>query len=138
PGKPVSPFKSFLFINNYKIQGDNLMTKVPFGAISVDGGFGKPVDKFNNPTDVENGTLFIESSDDSILTIGPSTTDPDNPYAYNAAFTGKAGAAQVTIKGDADLGDGVRTITGAETFETATGEAVGFGASTVGEFKMPE
>jgi hypothetical protein len=131
-----SPFKSFLFINNYKIQGDNLMTKVPFNAESVNGAFGRPIDKFNNPTDVQAGTLKISSTDDSVLTVGPSETEPDNPYGYNAKFTGKAGAAQVTIEGDADLGEGVKTIGGAETFEVPAGEGVGFGPSTIGDFKM--
>ena len=112
------------------------MTKVPFNAASVDGGFGKPIDKFKNPTDVQAGTLTIVSTDDSMGTVGPSETEPDNPYAYNVKFTGKAGAFQVQISGDADLGEGVNTITAAETFEVPAGNAVGYGESTVGVFKM--
>lgn len=128
-------FTATIFINNYKISGDNLMTQVPFNTLSVEIAFGLPVDAFQNPAQVQPGSLFIESTDDSILTVGPSTTQPENPYAVEVVFTGKAGAAQVTIKADADLGEGVKEITGAETFEVPAGEAVGFSNAVVGEFK---
>lgn len=132
---PIKPtFKGIIFINNYKIQGDNLMTKVPFNSASTEIAFGAPVDKFNNPAQVESGSLQISSTDDSILTVEPSEAQPENPYAVKVKFTGKAGAAQVQISADADLGEGVKTITGAETFETTAGEASGFGAAVVGEF----
>lgn len=127
-------FTATIFINNYQISGDNLMTKVPLNAASVEIAFGSPVDAQQNPAKVQDGSLLIESTDDSILTVGPSDVTPGNPYSVKVSFTGKAGAAQVTIKADADLGEGVKTIEGAETFEVSAGEAVGFGPAVIGEF----
>jgi hypothetical protein len=136
PAEPGFYFPSIIFINNYKIKGENLMTQVPFGAKSVEIEFGKPVDANGNEAQID-GAATISSTDSSIMTVHPSETQPDNPYATKTVFTGKAGAAQVVIKADAKLGEEVKEITGAETFEYPAGEAVGFGSAKVGEFEMP-
>lgn len=114
------------------------MTEVPFGAQSVEITFGAPKDKFQNDAKIEEGSLKIESTDSDVLTVSQSEVNPDNPYGCKVSFTGKAGVAQVKISADADLGEGVKTIEGAASFETVAGEASGFGAPVVGDFKMPE
>ena len=40
--------------------------------------------------------------------------------------------ATITISADADLGDGVKAITGVEPLIVTSGEATGFGPATVG------
>jgi hypothetical protein len=134
----VPKFMATIIIDNFKIKSENLMTEVPFGAKSVEISFGAPKDKFDNPAKIEEGSLKIESTDSEILTVEQSEVNPDNPYACKVVFTGKAGVAQVKISADADLGEGVKTIEGAASFETVAGEATGFGAPVVGEFEMPQ
>lgn len=131
-------FIAILSINNYKIKSENLMTEVPFGAVSVELSFGAPKDKFNNDAKIEDGSLKIESTDSEILTVAQSAVNPSDRYAVKVSFTGKAGVAQVKISADADLGEGVKTIEGAASFETVAGEASGFGSPVVGNFEMPE
>lgn len=70
-----------------------------------------------NPADVQNPTWSV--SDTSLLTITP---DPDGKGAQIAAV-GPLGTAQVQFSCDADLGEGVKTISGQGDVEIIAGEA---------------
>ncbi len=70
------------------------------------------------------------SSDETIMTLSEPTADertakgigPD-VHARWANAVGPAGTAQVQLVADADLGDGVREITGLHDIEVKAGEA---------------
>jgi hypothetical protein len=69
-----------------------------------------------NPTTVQN--QVFASSDETVLVI---VTEPDGTVL--ARTTGKLGSAQIQVTVDADLGEGVRELTGSETVEVVAGEA---------------
>lgn len=79
----------------------------------------QPVDSFGNPARVD-GVPVWGVSDESILDVGPSA---DGLSAIVSAV-GTVGVAQVTVSADADLGDGVRELTGILDVEVLAGEAV--------------
>lgn len=95
----------------------------------VDFEYAQPVDKAGQPADVQTGSVKLKSSDVSVATV---TQDTTNPFKGLIKSVGK-GACQVTISADADLGDGDTEISGEPIDVTVTGgQAVGFGAVTVG------
>jgi hypothetical protein len=84
-------------------------------AISV-----SPVDARGNPAKVDGapvwsvigpGILALETSDDGLSCV--------------ATATGELGVTQVTVTADADLGEGVQTISGLLDVEVIGGMAVG-------------
>lgn len=94
--------------------------------------FGKPVDKKNFPADVQEGSVQIVATDDSI-TVTPVDGDP-----FSADVIAQHPTTDITqpggvkISADADLGDGVLTIEGFEPVLVSAGVASGFGSPTVG------
>ena len=90
-----------------------------------------PVDSNGNPAPVEPGSVTVESSDLSICTV---EKDPDNENKFDilGSNDGSAGVAQIDISADADLGEGVTTITGFIGVEITPKQAVGLGL-TIGE-----
>jgi hypothetical protein len=93
--------------------------------------FGPPVDRKGRPAKVQEGSIAWNISDASARV----EVDPDNPL--KATIIGElpndeSGGATITISADADLGDGVREITGVEPLVVVPADAVGFGAPTVG------
>lgn len=97
--------------------------------------FGKPVDKKGFPTSIQGAPGFAASDD--AITLTPVDGDP---YSVDVAgnhpsAAGDDGvtpvAGSLTISGDADLGDGVETITGVEPYVVSAGKAAGFGSATV-------
>lgn len=94
--------------------------------------FGKPLDKKGNAASVQEGSVSISVTDGS-ATVEP---DPTNPFA--ATIIGVSPTADITkpgaviITADADLGEGVRNITGSEPLIVTGGQAVGFGPASVG------
>jgi hypothetical protein len=94
--------------------------------------FGKPLDKKGNPAPVQDGSVVLSVSDGN----GTVTAKADNPFA--GTFKADKPTADITAPGtvvinaDADLGDGVKNITGAFPVIVKGGEAVGFAEPTIG------
>ena len=63
-----------------------------------------------------DGVPTYTSSDTSVVTISP---DPNDDKACYAVAVGGEGTATVTVECDADLGSGIRTITGTEDIEVS-------------------
>lgn len=89
--------------------------------------FGKPVDAKGNETSVQDGSVAWNSSDETVATV---SADADNPLKATVTPTGKTGTATIEISVDADLGEGVTTITGSADITVIAGNAVGFGEPT--------
>lgn len=79
-----------------------------------------PVDAAGNQAQVEN--IQWASSDTSLLTVEPSEA------GLSAVFTsvGPVGNVQLTVTGDADLGEGVTEISGTLDVQIIAGNAVAF------------
>lgn len=78
-------------------------------------------DADGNPATVENPVWAV--SDETILQlVGPEDDDPGLERLVKAV--GPAGEAKVTVTCDADLGEGVRPLTGFADFVVQGGEAV--------------
>lgn len=116
------------------VEGDpNKMTITDTQRVRIT--FGKPLDKKGNDASIQGDPTFA-SSDDSVTLVAvdgdPFSIDVDGQKPSPKDADGNPVAGVVTIKGDADLGDGVREITGGEPYLVTAGDAVGFGAATVG------
>ena len=89
-----------------------------------------PVDAKGHPAAVQPGSSGFTSGDVNVLTV---TEDPANELKVIVKGVA-AGSAQVRWSGDADLGDGVVTISSAEDFvitsARATGASMAFGTPT--------
>lgn len=82
-----------------------------------------PLDKKGNPAKVQAGSSIFTSSDPTVVTVTP---DPANELGVTVTAV-KAGAAQIRWSGDADLGDGIVTISAAEDVVVTGGQAVSAG-----------
>lgn len=83
-----------------------------------------PVTAAGNPAKVDGAPAW-SSSDESVVTVEAAA---DGLSAY-AISTGKLGTAQVNVKADADLGDGVKEIVGTLDIEVQASEAVSLGVN---------
>lgn len=79
----------------------------------------QPVDSFGNPARVD-GVPIWGVSDDNVLEIVPAA----DGLSADVLAKGTVGTAQVTVSADADLGDGVRELTGILDVDVLAGEAV--------------
>lgn len=79
------------------------------------------VNKRKNPAPVQDGTARLEVSDPAVL---EATMTGTNPYHVTVKALA-SGAARLSFKGDADLGDGVQEIEVFEDFSVTAGPAVG-------------
>lgn len=86
-----------------------------------------PLSRRGNPARID-GTPRWTSSDESVVTLTPS----EDGKSATAKAVGPTGTAQISVVADADLGEGVREITGIETIEVVEGEAATVGI-TAGE-----
>jgi hypothetical protein len=84
----------------------------------------QPVDAKGNPAEVQSGT--VQWSGPENLTITPSS----DGLSAEIAAKGPLGQGQVSVGADADLGEGVVTITGVLQVEVIAGQAVSLGVST--------
>lgn len=97
--------------------------------------FGKPVDLKGFPAQIQGDPVFAVSDD--AVTLTPVDGDPFSINviaAHPSAFGGDGVtpvAGTLTITGDADLGDGVKSIVGSESYIVTSGAAAGFGPATV-------
>jgi len=78
-----------------------------------------PKSAAGNPAEVD-GIPAWNSSDESVITLVPS----DDGLSVDAITTGKIGTSQISVSVDADLGSGIRTITGVLDIEVRPSEAV--------------
>ena len=76
-------------------------------------------DRYDNPATID-GTPRWETSDPGVITV--STLDDGR--TGDIVTAGRLGAAQVTVRCDADVGDGVRELVGVLDVEVVGGEAV--------------
>ncbi len=118
------------FSNNIKITGGITMVSIKYTQL-LRGVLGSPVDSKGNETTVEAGSVKFSSSDEEIFTVEKDDKDPDNEVAFKIVGK-KPGVAQLNFEADADLGDGVKTISGFTGVEVLPGEAVGFGQPVFG------
>lgn len=89
-----------------------------------------PVDKKGNPAPVDEGSVEITSSDDSVFTV---ERDENDEKKFKLVAKGP-GTAQLDYSADADMGDGVVEISGFTAVEVLPAQAVGFGI----QFGEPE
>ena len=124
--KKTPKFLMTLEFNNLKITGEikliglKLAQKV---TVTL-----KPEDRLGNPAQVEAGSVVFTSNDESVCTV---VQNPDNELQADV-FSQGVGVAQLDFSADADLGEGVVTISGFSAVEVLPLEAVGFGLE-VGE-----
>lgn len=82
------------------------------------------VDKKGNPAPLDS--IVFASSDPSVATVAADPSDPSKALVKAVA----AGTAQINVTADADLGDGVSTLTGTLDLTVVAGMAVGFQIAT--------
>ena len=80
------------------------------------------VDKYGNFAKVQDGSMVWQSSDTSIATVEIAT---GNQLISNVHSLGPIGPVQIQASGDADLGDGVATITATCDISVIAGQAYG-------------
>ncbi len=95
--------------------------------------FGQPVDKKGKPAKVQPGSVVFSIDQPDAATVTQDTNDPFTATVVAGNPTAEGSPATITISADADLGDGVKTITGVEPLIVTSGEAAGFGPATVGD-----
>lgn len=78
----------------------------------------RPVDAKGNPAQVQSGS--IQWSGPDFLTVTPAS----DGLSAEVSANGPLGSGQVAVSADADLGDGVVTITGVLQVEVQAGQAV--------------
>lgn len=88
-------------------------------ALSVSG-----VDKKGNPAGLDS--IAYSSSDPSVATVTQDTADSSKALVKAVA----AGTVQINVSADADLGDGVSTLSGVLDITVVAGQAVGFVINT--------
>lgn len=93
-------------------------------------------DKKGFPAKVQDGSVTITVGNDT-ATVEPNPNDAANPFSalVKGSRPGADDGSEVTavvISADADLGEGVKTISKAVELMVTAGEATGFGEPTVG------
>lgn len=78
-------------------------------------------DKRGNPARVD-GVPVWSSSDEAVVTVTPG----EDGMSATILSLGTTGTAQVSVSADADLGEGVRTMTGSALIDVIAGEAFAF------------
>ncbi len=95
-------------------MADFVLTDMQKVAVSV-----AFVDAAGNPARVD-GVPAWSSSDESILTVAAA----EGGLSAEVVTVGPLGAAQIVVRADADLGEGVREIIATQGFEVVGSEAV--------------
>lgn len=83
-----------------------------------------PVDAAGNPAPVD-GIPSWSSSDESVLTVSAAA----DGMSADAVTVGPLGNAQVNVSADADLGEGIETLTGTLDVEVVASQATSLGIS---------
>lgn len=90
-------------------------------------------DKKGNPASVD-GTPEWSSSDDALVSLTPS----EDGMSATVVSLGGTGTVQISVSADADLGEGVRTMTGSALIDVMAGEAFAFALMLGEDFDPPE
>jgi len=117
------------FINGIKIKGNTTMVSMSYSQkVTVEI---QAVDSNGNPAQVEAGSINVSSSNPEVCSI-VRDAENENRFDIYGSNNGTVGVAQIDISADADLGEGVSTITGFIGVEITPKQAVGLGI-TIGE-----
>jgi hypothetical protein len=112
------------FDEGYTVEGGNVMaltlTSVQQASLTV-----SAVDAKGNPAPIEN--VVYQSSDTSIVELQPDAED--SSVAWVVAV-GSLGNAQVTVAADADIGEGIKALTGLLDVTVVAAEAVAIAIET--------
>lgn len=109
------------FIDGLKIKGKNMaLTAFPQQRIPF---LLQPVDRKGNPAPVEAGSVTFSIDNPAVASV---EQDPANQLA-GFVITNGVGVTQINYSADADMGEGVTTITGFDAIEVKPEQAVGFG-----------
>jgi hypothetical protein len=95
--------------------------------------FGPPLDRKGKPAKIQPGSVVFSIDQPDAATVTQDASNPFSALVVAGNPTVEGSPATITITADADLGDGVKPITGVEPLIVTSGEAVGFGNATVGE-----
>jgi len=117
-----------LITNNINITGDITLLSLKSTQYAQSGEL-SAVDRLGNPAQVEAGSVQFSSSDESVFR---AEQDPENEKVVKVVAVGP-GVAQLDYSADADLGEGVVTITGFTGVEVTPAQAVGFSGLSFGE-----
>lgn len=85
-----------------------------------------PVDIKGNPAQVEAGTVEYSVDNPDLVDV---IEDPDDETKFTVVAKGPVGVTQLTIRADADLGEGVKSIETFAAIEITPAGAVGFGVT---------
>jgi hypothetical protein len=110
-----------LSTNDIKIKGD--IMAISLTSTQFVEGVLQPVDRKGRPAKVQPGSIDYSSSDENVFTV---TEDPNDETKLIITAVGE-GTGQLDYSADADLGDGVVTISGFTAVEVLPASAVGFG-----------
>lgn len=92
--------------------------------------FGKPVDKKGFLAEIQGDPTF--SASDDAITLTPVDGDAFSVDVSANHPNLDVNGGVLTVSGDADLGEGVESITGVEAYVVSSGKAAGFGPASVG------
>lgn len=118
--KDLSGIVLTLFFNQIQIKGKIMAatisdTQFISGTLST-------VNKKGQPAPVQLDTIEYSSSNEAVFTV---TEDPANENGFTVTAVG-AGTGQLNYSADADLGDGVVTISGFTDITVTPAQATGF------------
>jgi hypothetical protein len=118
--KPLTnPYLS-LIINHIKIKGGNMAEMTTTQQVK---GKLQPVDRLGAPAPVQAGSVSFSSSNETVIV---PQKNPDDELEVTVVAKGP-GTAELSYSADADLGEGVVTITGKVVFLIQPAQAAGFG-----------
>jgi hypothetical protein len=86
--------------------------------------FVAPVDKFGNPATIDGAAVWA-SSDETVATVVPSA----DSLSCDVLPVGKVGSVQISATADADMGDGIKPVSGTIDIEVVAGETVSMGVA---------
>lgn len=114
-------------INNQKIEG--VISMIQISATQKQRFKVNFTDAKGNPAQVQAGSVSISVADEAVATV---VRDPEDETTFDV-LGASPGTTQLNVTADADMGDGVKTISDFSAVEIRPGEAVGVGIVPVGE-----
>jgi hypothetical protein len=127
------PLQTFGPVSEQRFSGPVTERIAMLGVLTdsqqVDVIYPNPVDRKGKPAQVQEGSIAWKSTDESVATVVPDTTNP----LKATIVAGNAGVCEVFPTADGDLGDGVSPIEGEHVgIQVTAGNATGFGSPTLG------
>jgi hypothetical protein len=103
----------------FTVKGENMSATMQVGTYATLSVTWK--DKGGNPVKVDGPTVWVSSAPD-VCAVEVAT---GNPQIANLHAAGPIGTATIQATADADLGEGVKSVTSSIQIEVISGEAVG-------------